>query len=79
MDPDALAGSFGYTTGGALVDRMIEFERAKGRSLVLRNSSMRWLSKKPIEGWNLKYGELNENILKEAYNHVVSLTQMGLA
>ena len=39
---------------------------------------MRWLSKKPIEGWNLKYGELNENILKEAYNHVVSLTQWDL-
>ena len=33
MDPDALAGSFGYSSGENMIDKMIEFERAKRRKL----------------------------------------------
>jgi hypothetical protein len=51
MDPDALAGSLDIL----LVEPWsIEWLSSRGpkASLVPRNSSMRWLSKKLIEGWN---------------------------
>jgi hypothetical protein len=77
MDPDALAGSFGYTTGGALVDRMVEFERTKGK-LGPKEFFDEMVKQETNRRMELKYGDLQENILKEAYNHVVSLTQWDL-
>jgi len=77
MDPDMLAGSFGYSSGQAMVNRMVEFERVKGK-LGPKEFFDEMVKQETNRRMELKYGKLAEEVLKEAMDHVIGTTQMDL-
>lgn len=77
MDPDAMAGSFGYSTGEAMVNKLIDFEKAKG-DLGPKEFFEKMVKEETDRRMEVKYGNLSENILKEAMDHVIGTTQMDL-
>ena len=77
--PDDLAGFFGYQTGEALVNRLRMLEQQRKS---LRLTPEEYIKRAVDEGtereMQKRFGNLEENILKEAQEHVVSDTQMDL-
>lgn len=75
--PDDAAGLFGYQTGAALVDRLALFEQARGE-VPIRQYITQVIDSEVDRRMRKKYGNLEENILAEAKDHVISDTQMDL-
>jgi len=79
INPDMLGASFGYSSGRAMLERLAQLNVARKR---LGLSPKEYVKKLIDEGtedqMRRKYGDLDENILKEAQDHVVGETQIDL-
>jgi len=77
--PDDLAGFFGYQTGEALVNRLRMLEQQRKS---LRLTPEEYIKRAVDEGterqMQKRFGNLEENILREAEEHASSETQMDL-
>jgi hypothetical protein len=60
-----------------MVNRMVEFERVKGK-LGPKEFFDEMVKQETERRMNLKYGKMAEEILKEAMDHVIGTTQMDL-
>lgn len=77
IDPDDVAGLFGYQSGSALVDKLIEQTKAReGKSVNKFVESE--VEKETARRMEKQFGDLDQNILQEAKDHVLSTTQMDL-
>jgi hypothetical protein len=77
INPDDLAGAFGLRSGDELVQILAQMNKAKGeapfkeyvRQITAREVGRRMQS---------RYGDLEENIMNEAIEHVIGNTQMDI-
>lgn len=77
FNPDQLANFFGYATGKELVDALVKLENAKGRmkpQTFLELHAAQEAERRMVA----KYGALDENIMKEAREHAISLERFDL-
>lgn len=78
-DPSALAGFFGFSSGEALVQRLSQLTEARENLGLTPVEYKKYLIDQETERqMQAKYGKLEENILQEARENVVSATQMDL-
>ena len=78
-NPDDVAGLFGYQTGGQLIDRLVETQRLrKELDLGPKELFNRYVADEVERRMQKEFGKLDENILKEAQEYVVSQTQLDL-
>lgn len=79
IDPDDIAGVFGYTSGTQMIDHLAALvqDRARGNMTpkVYRENLIRQTVEREMER---RYGNLAENILNEAQDQVLSETQVDL-
>lgn len=79
LKPDDVAGLFGFQSGTAMLQRLQMLEAAR-RQLEMQPKEFFDFSVKDetYRRMRAKYGDLDENILQEAREHVVSPTQMDM-
>jgi hypothetical protein len=79
MDPDALAGHFGYQSGDALVRGLAKLaDERELEDLTPKAHINRIIDAETDRRMRKEYGNLEQNILDEAKDHVLSQTQMDL-
>lgn len=77
MHPDDVANLFGYQSGSQLIDRLSVFELSRGEDSF--NVYLNKIIDSEVERrMQNRHGNLAENILAEAKDHVISDTQMDL-
>lgn len=79
VNPDDVAGIFGYQSGDTMVGKIVDLNSARkelgmGPKEYLKYSTDQEVARQMSE----KYGNLDENILAEAKEHVISETQMDM-
>lgn len=77
MHPDDLASLFGYQSGETMVNKLIELEQGRG-GLPMKDYLKQLTDAEVAKRMKRQYGNLDENILKEAEDHVLGTTQMDL-
>lgn len=77
IDPDDAASMLGYDSGGKLVERMSLLNEAKG-DLTIEQFRDRQVKQQVAEVMKRKFGDLDENILSEAKDHVISTSQLDM-
>lgn len=77
IDLDDVAGLFGYQSGSALVDKLIEQTKAREGKNVNKFVESE-VEKETARQMEKQFGDLDQNILQEAKDHVLSTTQMDL-
>ncbi len=76
IDPDDAAGLFGYQSGQALIERVGMLNRAREEAGLKPEQYKRQLVEAEVERRMQKeHGDLATNILEEAKDHVLSLTE----
>lgn len=76
-DPDDVAGLFGYQTGGNMIEHLAQLQKDRGE--LGPNEHVNALVKAETERrMKAQFGDLEQNILNEAKDHVVSQTQLDL-
>lgn len=79
MHPDDLAGLFGYKSGADMLDRLVALEGARRELRVRPETYNRMLIQQVTDQlMREKYGDLEENIIREAKDRVLSETQLDL-
>lgn len=77
LHPDDAAGLFGYAGRAELIEKLAAFEAARGN--IRPGEFFHRLVKAEVEKRMIeKYGELDQNILSAAEDHVLGITQMDL-
>jgi hypothetical protein len=77
LPPDELAAQFGFHSGDAMVERLAMLDQARGKG-GFREYLDKVINAETDQRMLREYGDLNENILAEAKDHVLSETQMDL-
>lgn len=77
INPDDIAGYFGYQSGDMLVNRLMQTEAARG-DIPFKDFVKSEVEAETQRRMEKQYGKLDENILEEAKDHVLSETQMDL-
>lgn len=75
QDPEFVARTFGYPTVGALLDHLRQFEKERGNQTYTAHIN-RLVDEEVDNRMEYRYGDLDENILEEAQDHVLGQTQM---
>lgn len=79
IDPDSVAGLFGYQSGKMMVDKLVELQAMrKETGLGPKEFFNKQVDQEVARQMSVKYGNLDENILNEAKEHVISETQMDM-
>lgn len=77
IDPDDAASMLGYDSGGKLVERMALLNEAKG-DLTIEKFRDQLVKQQVADVMKRQFGELDENILESAKDHVISPTQIDM-
>lgn len=77
INPDDIAGMFGYQTGKTMVDRLVGIEQGRGE-MPFKDYVRQLTDEETNRRMEKRFGNLEENILEEAKDHVISQTQMDL-
>ena len=77
INPDDVAGLFGYQTGSEMVDRLADLARQRG-DLQPKQFLDKLIDTETNRRMVAEHGELAQNILEEAKEHVLSPTQLDL-
>jgi len=79
IHPDDAAGLFGYPSGDYMISRLAEIERNRTAAKLTAPEYFDFaVNQETRSRMEREYGDLDENILREAQEHVVSETQMDL-
>jgi Large polyvalent protein associated domain 22 len=79
LNPDQVAGLFGYKSGDALVANLALHEHDRAQSGLSHKDYVGKLIDEEVDRrMEAKHGNLAENILEEARNHVISQTQINI-
>lgn len=79
LHPDDMAGLFGYSSGEAMVNRLGIMEQArKASGLKPEEFRRRQVQIETARRMQREHGDLEENVLKEAEEHVLGPTQMDM-
>jgi hypothetical protein len=77
ISPDDLAGAFGLRSGDELVQILAQIQQARGE--VPFKEYVRQITQKEVSRRMLReHGDLEENIMNEAIEHVIGSTQMDI-
>lgn len=77
--PDDIAGSFGYQSGYALVERLVQLEQARKESgLEGKPFYDKLIDDATKQRMEQTYGDLKENIFQDAYDQAYSQTQLDI-
>lgn len=75
--PDEIANLFGYQTGNAMIERLIELDQARaGKRFQDHVDAV--VKEEANSRMEKQYGNLDKNVLDEAYEHVLKPTQMDI-
>lgn len=77
IDPDDVAGLFGYQSGSTLIDSLIKYEKDRG-DLSHNQYKAKVIDLETSKRMERQFGDLDQNILSEAWDHVLSTTQMDI-
>lgn len=77
LNPDDVAGLFGYPSGSALIERLKQLEAARG-DMPLKEFVEKQVDAEVSARMEKEHGNLDKNILDEAKDHVIGNTQMDL-
>lgn len=77
LHPDDVAGLFGYQSGTALVDKMIELNQARGE-VKPKDYLKQLVAQETEQRMQRQFGKLDENILREAKDHALSEVQENI-
>src|SRR5258706_2427785 len=79
INPDDFAGEFGYGSGGAMIDRLGEYNEAKLQAgMSAKDYVKRVTDLETQRQMEIKYGSLEKSILDEAKDQAISETQLNL-
>jgi hypothetical protein len=79
LDPDSVAGFFGYQSAEAMINRWSLLENARRAQRLSPEEYVKKVTDAEVERrMERTYGNLDENILREAQEHVISDTQLDL-
>lgn len=79
MHPDDVAGLFGYASGDAMIARLAQLNKTREGSGLGPKAYVNQLVEAEVnQRMQKEFGDLAQNILEEAKDHVISQTQMDL-